>query len=269
MSMSELAGEGQRSTGRRRPPPFRHVQVKQVSHLSLRMARVVLGGSDLDGFSLQEPAASVRLLLPPTGTSELLMPEWNGNEFLFDDGARPIIRTFTPRNFDERALELTLDMVIHEGGAASSWVEAAGSDAPAAVSGPGRGYKIDHSASEYVLAGDETAIPAMAQLLEHIPTKMPVRVHIEIADPGAQLPLPHHPLAAIEWHVLGPGAAPGDAVVAAVEAADLASGCQIWCAGEAAAMHRIRTDLFKQRGLPRSAATVRGYWKRGAVRGEG
>jgi NADPH-dependent ferric siderophore reductase len=233
------------------------------------MARVGLVGSDLHGFSLPEPAASVRLLLPPEGAEQLAVPEWNGNEFLLEDGSRPIIRTFTPRNFDERVLELTLDVVIHEGGATSSWVQAAGSDAPAAVSGPGRGYKVDHSASEYVLAGDETAIPAMAQLLEHIPANIPVRMHIELVDPGAQLPLPHHPLAAIEWHVLGSGAAPGDAVVAAVEAADLASGCQVWCAGEAAAMHRIRTDLFKQRGLPRSAATVRGYWKRGAVGGEG
>jgi NADPH-dependent ferric siderophore reductase len=35
----------------------------------------------------------------------------------------------------------------------------------------------------------------------------------------------------------------------------------LWCAGEAAAMHVVRNRLFKELGLPRSLATVRGYWK--------
>jgi NADPH-dependent ferric siderophore reductase len=37
----------------------------------------------------------------------------------------------------------------------------------------------------------------------------------------------------------------------------------VWVAGEAAAMQRIRTHLFDGRGLTRSQATVRGYWKLG------
>jgi len=37
----------------------------------------------------------------------------------------------------------------------------------------------------------------------------------------------------------------------------------VWVAGEAAAVQRIRRALFEERGVPRSRATVRGYWKHG------
>jgi NADPH-dependent ferric siderophore reductase len=225
------------------------------------MVRVTLGGPELTGFNISEAAASVRLLLPSPGSIELVIPKWNGNEFLLPDGNRPVIRTFTPRRFDGAALTLDLDMVIHEDGVASAWARTASPGQPAALSGPGRGYTIDPDASMYLLAGDETAIPAMAQLLEHLPAAIPVQVYIEIGDPDSRLELPDHPLADVDWRDLPPDAPPGDALVTAVEAAAIDQGCRIWCAGEAAAMHRIRTELFKRRGLPRSQATVRGYWK--------
>lgn len=248
-------------TGRREPPPFRHIEVLGTAELTPHMVRVTFGGGELEGFVVGEPAASVRLLLPAPGTDELVIPRWNGNEFLLPDGARPTIRTFTPRRFDAAALTLDLDMVIHEGGVASSWARRAETGDPAALSGPGRGYTIDPGASRYLLAGDETAIPAIAQLLEYLPPTIPVQVHIEIAHPEAQLDLPDHPLSDVVWHDVSATASPGDAIVSAIQGTDIEKGHRLWCAGEAAAMHRIRTDLFRERSLPRSQATVRGYWK--------
>ncbi len=232
------------------------------------MIRVTFTGPDLEGLVVEHPAASVRLLLPAPGEQELVIPTWNGNEFLLSDGRRPIIRTFTPRRVDPSALELDLEIVIHEGGAASKWAQAVRPGDPAAVSGPGRGYVIDHDAPGFLLAGDETAIPAMSQLLEELPATTPVQVHIEVAHPDARLPLPEHPLATVAWHDLPPGAPPGDTLVAAVHGADVDPGTRIWAAGEAAAMQRIRRHLFEDRGLPRSRASVRGYWKHGR-RGDG
>ncbi len=225
------------------------------------MTRLTLGGAELEGFSVSDPGASVRLLIPSPGTDELVIPQWNGNEFLLSGGVRPIIRTFTPRYFRPDDLELDLDIVLHWGGAVSGWVAGAGPGDPAAVSGPGRGYEIDPGAPSFLLAGDETAVPAVAQLLESIPTDIPVRVLIELTDPAARLELPQHPLASVDWLDLPGGSAPGAALVPAVAAAGLDEGVRIWVAGEAAAMHKIRQYLFKERGLPRSHATVRGYWK--------
>ncbi|MEO7428338.1 MAG: siderophore-interacting protein, partial [Acidimicrobiales bacterium] len=127
-----------------------------------------LGGTELDGFDLGLPAASVRLLLPRPGAPDLAVPAWNGNEFLHADGTRPTIRTYTPRRHDPTHHELDIDIVLHEHGAVPAWATAARAADPAGLSGPGRGYTIDPSATSFLLLGDESAIPAISQLLEHL-----------------------------------------------------------------------------------------------------
>ncbi len=248
---------------RREPPPFRRVAVEGIGELSPRLVRVGFAGESLQGFAIEQPAASVRLLLPSPGAAGLEVPTWNGNEFLLADGQRPIIRTFTPRHFDAAELRLDLDIVIHDGGAASSWVESARRGDAAAISGPGRGYAIDGGASAMLLAGDETALPAICQLIEYIPPEMAVRAMIEIVHDDAEIALPAHPRLTAHWLVLDACDAPGAALIAAVRTAPIPDGTRVWAAGEAAAMHQVRRHLFEERMLGRSDATVRGYWKHG------
>ena len=226
-----------------------------------RMVRVTLAGAELTGLPVPEPAASVRLLIPSSGHSELVMPEWNGNEFLLPDGQRPIIRTFTPRFFRPEMNELDLDIAIHEGGATSGWVLAASRGDPAAVSGPGRGYTFDPLAPDYVIAGDETAVPAIAQLLEELPAGNAAQILIEVRHEDAVVDLPDHPGSTARWLVRRPDETPGIQLVPAVSGLDITDTTMIWAAGEAAAMHKIRRYLFQERGIDRSRATLRGYWK--------
>jgi len=93
---------------RREPPRFRLVAVRRVVHMTPRMVRVTLTGCELEGLTVEHPAASVRLLLPSPGAQELVIPSWHGNEFLLPDGRRPAIRTFTPRLVDSEPLELAV-----------------------------------------------------------------------------------------------------------------------------------------------------------------
>jgi NADPH-dependent ferric siderophore reductase len=251
---------------RREPPRLRRVEVRRAEALSARLLRMTLTGDELEGLVVEQPAASVRLLLPSLGTTQLVLPTWAGNEFLLPDGSRPILRTFTPRHVDAAALELDLDIVLHGGGAAATWAVAARPGDPAAISGPGRGYELDPAASALLLAGDETALPAISQLLETLPEGLPVQVHIEVARPDARLDdllAPGRPDTAVTWCDLPDGAPPGAALVAAVEGADLRPGERVWAAGEAAAVQRIRRHLFEERGVARAHTNVRGYWKHG------
>jgi NADPH-dependent ferric siderophore reductase len=247
---------------RREPPRFRRVVVRRTVSVTPRLLRVTLGGPELEGFRVDLPAASVRALLPAPGSAELVLPTWNGNEFLLPDGSRPVIRTLTPRRVDADALELDVEVVVHPDGIASAWAARAAAGAGAAISGPGRGYVIAPDAPAFLLGGDETAIPAICQLLEALPA-VPVQVHIEIASADARLPLPAHPTAAVAWSERAPSAPSGDALLAAVRGAELVPGTRVWVAGEAASMQRIRRHLFDERGLPRAQTTVRGYWKHG------
>jgi NADPH-dependent ferric siderophore reductase len=246
---------------RREPPPLRRVTVVRRQAVTPRLVRVTLGGPELEGLDPGLPAASVRLLLPSGGA--LTMPTWNGNEFLLPDGSRPPLRTLTPRRWDGERQEIDVEVVLHGDGPLSRWAGTVEAGAVAALSGTGRGYTIDGAATRFVLAGDESALPAISVLLEALPRGATVTVLAEITHPDARFELPAHPGATVTWHDLAPGAPPGDALVGAVQAADISPAARVWAAGEAAAVQRIRTHLFDERGLPRSQCTVRGYWKHG------
>ena len=130
------------------------------------------------------------------------------------------------------------------------------------MSGPGRSEELDARARSFLIAGDESAIPAISQLLEAIGADRSVVVHIEVVDVEAVVELPDHPGASVDWHVLGPGDVPGSAMSGAVESiVDLPEA--VWVAGEAAAVQHLRRYLFDDRELERSAVTARGYWKQG------
>ena len=223
---------------RREPPTFRRVEVRDRVLVSPRLMRVTLGGPELDGFAIAEPAASVRLLLPER--DGLATPVWNGNEFLRADGSRPRIRTLTPRRM--RDGDLDVEIVLHDDSPLTRWAE---SGTEGAISGPGRGFEIA-AGRTYLLVGDESALPAISQLLEQLPPG--TQVIVEAHTPEARIELP----AAVTWV--------GD-MAAAVESADLGDNVHVWAAGNAATVQRIRRHLFETRHIPRDRATVRGYWK--------
>ena len=224
-----------------------------------RLLRLTFEGTAIDEMVV-EPAASVRLLVPSPGAGELVLPTWNGNEFLLPGEVRPALRTFTPLSAGATD-RLDLEIVRHPGGVVSQWAEQAAVGAPAALSGPGRGADFGE-ATVFHLLGDETAVPAISQLLDMLAHSATIQVHAEVDHESAIQDLPEHPGCSIEWFVREPTTPPGARLVAAAAAlGELAPTCHVWAAGEAASMQAIRKHLFNERGLDRAQATVRGYWK--------
>ena len=248
---------------RREPPPFRPATVTEVADRGERLVRLTLTGEALAGLDIGLPAASVRLLVPDHPDRPADLPDWNGNEFLRADGSRPAIRTLTPVRFDPSGPSLEVEVVLHGAGPLSTWAGSRPVGGETAVSGTGRGYTIDPDAATFVLAGDESAIPAICVLLDSLAPSATVTVLIEAIEPVAPVVLPDHPGATVTWLGLDGGARPGDALGAAVAALELDPDVRIWAAGEAAGVHRLRQHLFDERGIPRSHAVVRGYWKVG------
>jgi NADPH-dependent ferric siderophore reductase len=185
---------------RRPPPDFRRVVVARVVDRTPRLRRLTLGGPELVGFPTAEPAASVRLLPSLGGAVEL--PTWNGNEWLSADGSRPPIRTLTPVRIavdPPEDPEVDVDVVLHGPGPLSSWAATVEPGAPAALAGVGQGYELDPDATHLVLAGDESARPAIEQLLGVMPPDLTIQVVVELASPDARLDLPDHPGATVTW----------------------------------------------------------------------
>jgi NADPH-dependent ferric siderophore reductase len=120
-------------------------------------------------------------------------------------------------------------------------------------------YAIDREAGAFLLAGGETAIPAISQLLEALP---PDR-YIEIAHPDARLPLPHAPHATVAWHHVPPRRlrAMRSSPPSAGRTSSRARGC-----GRPAKPRRCSTSAAtcsSIEGCPGAHASVRGYWMHG------
>lgn len=246
---------------RREPPPLLTVTVADRIEVSPRLIRLTLSGTGAARLAAPGIAASIRLLIPAPPHHELVIPAWNGNEFLLPDGERPILRTFTPLRHDPDAATLDIEIVRHPGGAVSGWAETARPGAVAAISGPARGYEPDPATARLVAFADETAQPALSQVLESLAPHVVVDAHVE-TEPGGVAIHPARPTETITHSVRRPGDPPGSSLVAAVH--DLTSaddGLRVWAAGEAASMQAIRTHLHGSLGVPRSHTNIRGYWK--------
>ena len=230
---------------RRRPPP-RQVEVMSVSRLTPRLVSVELGGEALAGFAIEAPTSHVKVFLPGDG------PE------------APVVRTYTPRRFDEAARTLEVQFVIHGEGPASAWAEQAKPGDQLAVRGPGGRFRLDPSVERWWIAGDESAVPAIATLLEALPPSASAEVHVEAAGPDDEIPLLSPAQATITWHYRRTPQAWGVELDDAARSASIPAGAQVWVACEAAAMRGIRRYLLAERQVPAASLVTRGYWRLGA-----
>lgn len=249
---------------RRPPAPFRRARVSSRVSLTPRLTRVTVRGQDLRLLETGQPASSVRVLLPAGEPADALeIPTWDGNRYVLADGRRPVIRTLTPRHFDREQGALQFDVVVHGDGAAARWASVGEIGTPVALSGPARGYAPDPAARHLVLGGDETAYAAVCSIVESVPQGVSLSVFLEVGEAEARPPLPSG--GGVEWLAYDPDRGPSGALADRLGRVELPEDTRLWAAGEAAAMQRLRLSLFGERGLPRSRAVLRGYWKHGRV----
>jgi NADPH-dependent ferric siderophore reductase len=240
------------------------VEVRRADWLTPHLVRVAFGGPALEGFELGLPTGHIKVFLPSAGEAEPALPTFGPDGPTFDDALpRPIVRTYTPRTFDAAALELMVDFVIHEGGPASDWATRAAPGDKAAIAGPGRGYAVDEDARSFVIAGDETALPALGVLLEALPSEASIDVIAEVRDATARVELPHHPGARVRWCEPRAGVAPGSALGTALADVELQEDTKVWVATEAQAVRAIRRSLLNDRRCDAERIVTRGYWKLG------
>jgi NADPH-dependent ferric siderophore reductase len=189
-----------------------------------------------------------------------------------DDGE--VVRTYTALEPDLEARSLAIDFVVHgDEGVAGPWAAAAAPGDALTVRGPGGAYAPDPAADWHLIAGDESAIPAIGAAIEALPAGTPAYVFVEVSGPDHQVELPAREGVEVTWlhrgassHSVGDDVAGLDApLVGAVRDLPWREGrVQAFVHGEAAAvMHGIRPYLLKERNLPRADVSISGYWRRG------
>jgi NADPH-dependent ferric siderophore reductase len=267
MNPSEIVPPAAPARRVRPRPQYRAAQIRRVQRITPHMCRITVCGEELAGFSTQGVAGHVRVLLPAPGQQAPALPTWGPDGPVYPEGVpRPTSRAYTPRRWDAQSLELDIDFVLHgDNGPASAWAARAKPGDRLVVVAPRRAYQPDPSADWHLLAGDESALPAIATILEVLPAAARALVYVEVLDAAEEQILPSP--ARVELHWLHRGdAAPGARLESAVRAAEFPEGDgRAWVACEAVAMRSLRRHLLGERGMDRAAINTQGYWKLGAA----
>jgi len=242
---------------------FRPVEVVAVRPVTPRMVQVAFAGHALDGFEISAPTQHVKLLFPAPGEDAPTLPELGPDGLRFPEGRpRPSIRTFTPRRFDAATNTLEVEFVLHGEGPASAWAQQAAAGQGLAVAGPGGRMPLALGPGRWIVAGDESAVPAIATLLAALPATASAEVYVEVEEASDEIAFESEADVAVTWVHRPPGSF-GQTLEAAVSDADVTGVAGVWVACEATAVRRIRRTLLTDRGVEPTSLVTRGYWRLG------
>ena len=224
------------------------------------------------------------------------------------------MRTYTVRAFRPDRAEMDVDLVLHgvtggHAGPMSRWATNARPGDVLALIGPdvpgsgrlwGTEWLPPISARRLVIAGDETAVPAVGAIVESLPrgSRGVVLVEVPYADDIQRWDAPTG--VDVHWRVRhradeAPPTVHGAQLEAAVAGAmarlcggpqeqttalpdvdidestlwevpdtdDVATGIYAWIAGEAGVVKRLRRLVVGDFGVPRSSVAFMGYWREG------
>ncbi|GAB3301744.1 siderophore-interacting protein [Parasphingorhabdus pacifica] len=292
------------------------VRVARTQRLGPSFARVTFTGDCLREFGAGGDDQRIKLMLPRPGRTvadvpdgEDWYPTWQG----MPEEVRPTMRTYTVRAYRPEVAEIDIDFVLHgvddgHGGPASTWAAMSEPGDTVALLGPDRmgsgrmwgcEWNPPTTAKSFLLAGDETAVPAVASIVESLPRDARGIVCVEVPAAGdIQWWNPPEGVE-IRWsnrqHVATPhGALLETTVTSALDElcdvrrptvedwdepeavsnllwdvpeqrgpVDAASGeLYGWIAGESTVIKRLRRLMVSDFGLPKSAVAFMGYWRR-------
>lgn len=265
---------------RRISPSFQRIRLAGlhglVARLDVRLKLIIPGDAGLPDFP--DPA------------------DWWATFSALDPATRGHLRTYSVRTFNPDTGELDIDFVLHtkpgQTGPASEWAASASEGDEIWVCGPTEddGVGIEFApgaAQEAHLFGDETALPAIANILREWPG-IPGTIHIEVPYAQDQQILPAPNGVTVRFYPRGdlrPGTLLADAAatltgstVPEFEVAgevwetptfsasgesleSAAADAYYWIAGEASFVTAMRRMLVREAEVPRASVSFMGYWR--------
>jgi NADPH-dependent ferric siderophore reductase len=180
-------------------------------------------------------------------------------KFMFNDAnGEQVRRDYTPRRVDTDAREIDIEFALHGHGGAAEWARNATVGQRAIIGGPRGSMILPLVMDWHLLIGDASALPAVTRRLEELSADARV-VAVLLVDAADRRTFVTRADARIHW------VDSDDALLQVLKELPLQPGAGLaWGGGEAALMARVRQVLVET-GMPRQAAKVSAYWKRGVA----
>ncbi|HGN1415112.1 TPA: siderophore-interacting protein [Pseudomonas aeruginosa] len=297
-------------------PAYRlfNVELKRREQLSPALTRFVFGGPEVAEMKTLAADQRIKIFFPDASGQPPSLSggsEWYQAYRSVEPARRPPMRTYTIRALRAEQEEVDVEFVLHgENGPASAWATHARIGDRLQLAAPNRQYGDDPGGYEWkppagvrhiLLIADETALPAVAGILEELAGEAEppvVEAFLEVPGEADILDLPAIPGARLHWlprHQAGIHSRNGERMIEAARQArlperEVAGGAAqeledidideeilwelaspesgsfyAWVAGESAAVMAIRRYLVQERGIDKRHLTLMGYWRLGKV----
>ena len=217
--------------------------VAAVIDLGPRMRRITLAGDPLADF-VALPGQDVVLHLP-------------------DGQGGGLSRRYTIRQLDNSGGRLDLDVVRHGHGPGALWAESVRVGDAVEIFGP-RGKTLLADAGWQLFAGDESAIPAIAEMVSALPSRTRVVALVEVQDADDEQVFESDAAVDLCWlHRLTTPAGDADLLDTALQAVAIPDADRhAYVFGESRVVRRLR-DQLHGRGLQPAEVSAKGYWNLG------
>ncbi|MFI5931550.1 siderophore-interacting protein [Actinoplanes sp. NPDC051494] len=236
------------------------VAVEKLSPSFVRITFAGCAGMRSGGYDQR-----IKILLARPGQDRPLLPEptdWYGSWCAMPDDTRPVMRTFTIRSQDGDRIDI--EFALHgDAGPASAWARAAQPGSVLGIIGPGVDDEVKALAYApgeppwHLFVGDDTAVPAIASILETLPADASAHVFLQVPDAGDVRELPCAGKTQVTWRIKS-------GLAEAVRAAELPVGePYAFVAAESALVRDVKKHLCTDRGWDGKAHYFGGYWKAG------
>jgi NADPH-dependent ferric siderophore reductase len=240
-----------------------HGVVESREWLTPSLVRVVLGGPGLAGLVTPDATDTyVNVAIPPAGApyagafEPAQVRETHPEHW-------PVRRRYTVRSW--KGGRLTLDFVVHgDDGVAGPWAAGVAPGDVLVFEVPGAGYRPDPDADWHLMAGDESALPAIAASLEAVPAGRPVVVRLVCDGPEHELALSTTGDLDLGWlHRTGDAALDVALLASSIAGLEFREGrVHAFVHGEAEEIRAVRRHLLAERGLTRADMSCSPYWRR-------
>lgn len=246
------------------------VAVIANEQISPNFRRITVAGEELAQLPRHGFDHWFRLFLPQeSGETNFDLPKKLGLigyvKFMrMNSATRPYLRNYTVAEFRPDQRELDIDFVVHgDHGPASRWAQRAGAGDTVVLVDQGRGFDPDPGAAQYLLAGDETVLPAIAGILRDLPREARGLAVLEVADAGDRRELAAPAGFDIRWLVRA-DEHPGSLALAELKTwqPDDPKSLSAYICGEHELPVGGRRHLVSL-GVPKSRIAFVGYWRQG------
>jgi len=223
----------------------RDLTVIAKDNITPAMLRITLKGDDASDFVSLGADDHIKIFIPTSG------------------GA-PERRDYTPRRYDTSSRTVVIDFAIHEAGPATQWALNAKIGDVLSIGGPKGSAVVSPDIINWLLVGDETALPAIGRRIEEALPGQRISAVIAITGPEEKQDFTSKAEVNIHW-VYRPlsDAAKADLLLQALEQIEIAPHTFVWVAAEASVTRDVRRYLVEQRGYALPWTKASGYWVKG------